>query len=342
MTAPPVEEPAPSTETRVGRVVRGILGIAALGVVASPLSLPPETDWLRTPIPAAGAVLAVVTLAAYGLLASKGAALRPGPGGFRLRTLDAVLLLALPFYALATSNGRLLTSGDNRATRQLGPLLVSTGSFDLSNLPAYRVSPLHYSAVRINGRKLPAFPIGTGLLSVPYAAASLAVAGRTTPQLLDRSDKQLAALLTAASAVLFFLGVRRRFGEGPALGAAVVFALATPALTTASQSLWSSTGEIFCLCLALFFVLPGEDSDAWAAAGGLAMAAAFLCRPTALIPAVFVGLALLSTPWLPWRGAPPPFCFSSGCTDTRSEATQPSTLRPSGARGGQSRDSSET
>jgi len=280
---------------RAGAIVKRGLLAAALAVVAAPLFLKPETNWLLTGIPFWGVALALVTLAVYGVLGRNGAALQPGPDGFRLRALDAVLLLALPLYALSTANGRLLTSGDNRATRHLGPLIASTGSFDLSNLPAYRVSPLHYSAVRVNGRKLPAFPIGTGLLSVPYAAASLVFAGGTTPQLLDRSEKQLAALMTSASLVLLFLGIRRRFGEGPALGAAVVFALATPALTTASQSLWSATGEIFCLCLALFFVLPGEDSDTRAAAGGLAMAAAFLCRPTALVPAAFVGLALLFT-----------------------------------------------
>ncbi len=276
-------------------ILRGALLAAAVAVAAAPLFLDPAKDWLRTGLPAGGALLAVVTVIVYLLLSRTGVLLRPGRGGFRLSTLDAVLLLALPFYALSTANGRLLTSGDNRATRHLGPLIVRTGSLDLSSVPAYRQSPLHYSAVRVGGRKLPAFPIGTGLLSVPYAATSLVIAGRETPQLLDRSEKHFAALLTAASVVFLFLGIRRRFGEGPALGATAVFALATPALTTASQSLWSSTGEIFFLCLALFFVLPGEESDARAAAGGLAMAAAFLCRPTALVPAACVGLALLLT-----------------------------------------------
>jgi hypothetical protein len=288
---------APGSEASFGRgaaIAKGILLAAAIAVVAAPLFLDPEKDWLRTGIPGWGVALTLVTLAVYGVLAWSGAALQPGPGGFRLRALDAVLLLALPFYALSTANGRLLTSGDNWATRHLGPLLVKKQTLDLSTLPTYQKRPLHYSAVRVGGRKLPAFPIGTGLLSVPYAAASLVLAGRETPQILDRSEKQCAALLTAASVVLLFLGIRRRFGEGPALGAAVVFALATPVLTTASQSLWSATGEIFFICFALFFVLPKDVSDAGTAAGGLAVAAAFLCRPTALLPAIFVGLALFT------------------------------------------------
>ena len=295
MTGPVRGAPAPPARSRAGTIARFALLAAALAVAAAPLFLDPARDWLKTTIPSWGAGLAATTLAVYGLLAWRGAALRHGADGFRLTALDAVLLLALPLFALSTANGRLLTSGDNRATRHLGPLVVTTGSFDLSNLPAYRVSPLHYSAIRVGGRKLPAFPIGTGLLSVPYAAASLAVAGRETRQLLDRSEKHFAALLSAASVVLLFLGIRRRFGEGPALGAAAVFAVATPVLTTASQSLWSSTGEIFCLAVALYFVLPGDGSDIRAAAGGLAVAAAFLCRPTALVPAAFVGLALLLT-----------------------------------------------
>ena len=278
------------------RSIPAILLAATVTVAAAPLFLDPAKDWLRTGLPRWGALLAVVTLVVYFFLARSGAALRPGPGGFRLRALDAVLLLALPFYALSTANGRLLTTGDSLATRHLGPLLVTTGTFDLSNIPEYRKSPLHYSAIRVGNRILSSFPIGTGLLSVPYAATSLSLSGgRVTPQLLDRSEKHLAALLTAASVVLLFLGIRRRFGEGSALGASAVFAVATPTLTTASQALWSSTGENFFLCLALFFVLPGEGSDARAATGGLAMAAAFLCRPTALVPAACVGLALLFT-----------------------------------------------
>ncbi|MGE5346966.1 MAG: hypothetical protein ACM3JH_13515, partial [Acidithiobacillales bacterium] len=288
-------EPSPAPGQRAA-IAKGVLLAAALAVVAAPLSIDPETDWLRTPIPACGALLALLTLASYGFLSSHGALLRRRTGGFRLDLIDAILLLALPLYALATSNSRLLTSGDNLATRNLGPLIVMRRTFDLSDVSEYQENPNHYSALRVGDRLLPAFPIGTGLLSVPYAAVSLELSGgRKTPQLLDRSEKQLAALLFAASAVSLFLGVRRRFGEKAALGTAVVFGLATPALTTGSQGLWSTTGETFCLSAALWCVLPGKESDVRATAGGFAAAAAFLCRPTAVIPAAFIGLALLLT-----------------------------------------------
>jgi hypothetical protein len=288
--------PAPSFGRRTA-IAKGILLAAALATFAAPLFLDPETDWLRTRIPACGALLALLTLLTYGLLSRHGALLRQGPGGFRLGRVDAILLLALPLYSVATSNSRLYFSpGDNRATRHIGPLLVMRRTLDLSGVPEYRQDPNHYSALRVGNRLLPSFPVGTGLLSVPYAAASLALSGgRETPQLLDRSEKHFAALLFAASAVFLFFGIRRRFGEGAALGAAFVFGLATSALTSASQSLWSATGATFCLSLALWCLLPGDESDVRAAAGGLAAAAAFLCRPTALLPAAFIGLALLLT-----------------------------------------------
>ncbi len=281
---------------RPAAIVRGGLLAAALGVVAAPLFLDPTRNWLETQIPQAGALLAFVTLAVYGIFWRLGALPPRGPAGFRLGRIDAILLVALPLYAVSTSNGRFFSSGDNLATRNLGPLLVTKRTFDLSGVAEYREYPRHYSTIWVGKRLLPAFPIGTGLLSVPYSAASLALSGgHVTRPLLDRTEKHLAAVLYAASALALFFGIRRRFGEGPALGAALVFGLATSALTTASQALWSATGAAFCLSIALWCVLPGGDSDVRSAAGGLAAAAAFLCRPTALIPAAFVGLALLLT-----------------------------------------------
>jgi hypothetical protein len=87
-----------------------------------------------------------------------------------------------------------------------------------------------------------------------------------------------------------FGALRTPLGEGPALATALLFGLATPAFTTSGQAMWSTTGEVFCLCLALRLQLPGVPTRATLAAAGLALAAAFVCRPTALVPAGVLAL----------------------------------------------------
>ena len=205
-----------------------------------------------------------------------------------------VLLLtgAFPLYALYAGNGVNLTSGDNLATRALPSLVLTRGTLDLSRTPPFDKSPLPYAAVRTRGRVLNLFPSGTAFVALPHAALALiGSGGRVTSALVSRWEKHAAALITIAAAALIWASARR-WGEGPAMGAAAVFALATPAPAIAAQALWSLTGEIFCLALALFLALRSRALPAWA---GVAAGAAFACRPTALAGAVAIGLALLAT-----------------------------------------------
>ena len=114
-----------------------------------------------------------------------------------------------------------------------------------------------------------------------------------TPSLVARWEKHFAALLTVTSVAIFFLAVARSFGRRVAWGTSGVLALATSLPSGAAQSMWSLTGELFCTSLALLFLLPGkgERQHAWAAgAAGAAMAGAFLCRPTALVSLVVLGV----------------------------------------------------
>ncbi|MDL2717943.1 MAG: hypothetical protein PT977_09330 [Acidobacteriota bacterium] len=206
----------------------------------------------------------------------------------------AVLLLtaAFPLYALYTGNGVNLTSGDNAAARVLPSLLLTHGTVDLSKTPAFDGPALPYAAVRSGSRVLNLFPSGTALVALPHAAlALLGSGGRVTPALVSRWEKHAAAIITIAAAV-FLWAAARRWGDAAALGAVAVFALATPVPPNAAQALWSFTGEIFCIALALFLALRSRPLPAWA---GAAAGAAFACRPTALAGAVAICLALLAT-----------------------------------------------
>ena len=204
----------------------------------------------------------------------------------------AVLLLAgaFPLYALYAGNGMNLTTGDNAATRVLPSVLLTRGTVDLSMTPPFDGERLPYSGIRIGHRVLNVFPSGTAFVALPHAAlALLGSGGRVTPELVSRWDKHASALLSVAAVCFLFLALRR-WGVAEALGASAVFALASPLQPGAAQSLWSVTGETFALCLALWLLLRVHSIPA---AAGLALAAAFLCRPTAVVPAL-AALAVLA------------------------------------------------
>ena len=183
-----------------------------------------------------------------------------------------------------------LTTGDNAATRVLPSVLLTRGTVDLSRTAPFDGPKLPYAGVRVRGRVLNVFPSGTAFVALPHAAlALLGSGGRVTPELVSRWDKHASALLSVAAVCFLFLALRR-WGDAEALGASAVFALASPVLPGAAQSLWSVTGETFALCLALWLLLRVRSLPA---AAGLALAAAFACRPTAVIPAL-AALAVLA------------------------------------------------
>jgi hypothetical protein len=249
--------------------------------VAIPLVPALTPGWPRSG--ALGPLVLAIPLAAFGIARARRGALTP-----------VVLLLAggFPLYALYAGNGVNLTSGDNQATRVLPSILLTQGTVDLSKTPPFDRPRLPYAAVRAGGRVLDFFPSGTAFVALPHAAlALLGSGGRVTPELVSRWEKHAAALITVAAAGLLWAAARR-WGDGAALGAAYVFALATPVFANAAQALWSFTGEIFCLALGLFLALRLRPLHAWA---GIAAGAAFACRPTAIAGAVAIGVALLAT-----------------------------------------------
>lgn len=209
--------------------------------------------------------------------------------GARPRMRDLLVVGAFPLYALYTGNGLSLASADNAAIRRIASQLVTRGTLDLAHDPPYEES-FAWAAVTARGRLLPAFPVGIGLLQIPYAAVALAGShGSITSSLVARWEKHFAALLTVASVAIFFFAVAHSFGWRAAWGTSGVLALATSLPACAAQSMWSLTGELFCTSLALLFLMPAEGRSRSPAAAGAAMAGAFLCRPTALLSLLVLG-----------------------------------------------------
>ena len=93
----------------------------------------------------------------------------------------------------------------------------------------------------------------------------------------------LASSLVAAAAFFVFLTARRELSTPLSLAAVVIFAFCTPAWSTASRSLMQHASSMLLLAAALYW-LPRQ-----AFLAGLALGFSFWCRPTNLLPLVFLG-----------------------------------------------------
>ena len=144
---------------------------------------------------------------------------------------------------------------------------------------------------------LSAYPLGTGLLVVPYYAVVRAASGRRDDAIFRslRLEKHAAALLATLSVALFFVGTRRWSRFRHRLAAAATLALATQWLPTTSQALWSFTGAaVFGTAALALGAVRGSGLDAPAAAG-VASALALFARPSAVTWLPLVRAAVPST-----------------------------------------------
>jgi hypothetical protein len=298
--------PSPRELPRSTRLIRSAVSWTAAAFLCLPVVLPPDKAWPSEPYDGPGYLLVAAAVSIYAVLSKRTLFGVLRPSGYRIEGADLWLLVLLPLYVLSTANDLVLTSGDNQATRLIAPQIVRTGSVDLTGVAEYREKPGHYSAVVCGNRLLSAFPLGTGLLAVPHALLVLPFSPvPVDPDLAGRWEKHFSALCLLASTALLFLALRRRFREGPALATSLVFAVAATAFSCAGQAMFSTTGEVLCFCVALFFLVPEERPAAAGVVGGLALAAAFLCRPTAAIASACIVV------WV-WLDGRRPFALRAG------------------------------
>jgi hypothetical protein len=268
--------------------------------VAAPIFCDPETPLPGKPslgapfFAGAGIGVLALTIAAYAFVPALRRVRTGAASGRRIRGVDLLLLGALPIYLLYVGNGFFLGSGDSLATRRLPSLILQEGTIDLAHTPPFdQRDQRHYSVLWFDEKTLPSFPLGTAFLAVPYTAVALAATRGEVNDTFVRWEKHLSALLATASACLLFLGLREQFGERAAEATAALFALATPMVTYTSQALWATTGEIFCVTLALWLLLSRGAHVLRASLAGLALGLAYFCRPTAVVALAVLGVALV-------------------------------------------------
>jgi len=144
-------------------------------------------------------------------------------------------------------------------------------------------------------RYINTFGLGAALTVLPvYAVMNLFTDLAANRSAWYYGTKVAASLLVAGAVVLIFLTMRR-FAV-PALPAAVgalTFGLGTCAWSVSSQLLWQQTPALFFLALGAWCLAGAEARPRFAAYCGMAFGMATLCRSTAAISTLAVGLYLL-------------------------------------------------
>jgi hypothetical protein len=118
----------------------------------------------------------------------------------------------------------------------------------------------------------------------PLFASADVVAARWAVELL------VASFLAALAASAAFLLARRFLSVPRALGLAVVFALCTPAWSTASRGLWQHGPSMLFLTVTLWLLAAADEQPELAALAGFPLAVAFTLRPANAVSVAVLSL----------------------------------------------------
>ena len=181
--------------------------------------------------------------------------------------------------------------------------LWAHGSADLSAYPAAG-DPRDYRLERAGGRVYNAFPAGTSILSLPFVAVADAgcriVRGESYEEALKRSPHSalepfIASVFVALASALIFLMADRRLKSVPlSLVLVLVFAFCTSAWSTASRALWSHGPSMLMLSAALYCFLRAKEKPGLLFWAGLALAFAFVVRPTNVVSVAAFSVLVLA------------------------------------------------
>jgi hypothetical protein len=212
----------------------------------------------------------------------------------------AALALALGSLVLYNANVRETSSQDTVPARVLPREVIRSGRLDLDRLfrewPAG--TPLPFYAQRVGGHYRSSYPVAPALLAVPVYAAPVLLGAGDSWAVLNALSKLAASVFAALSVAFVYLAARQlagrlNTGEASALGAAVVYAVATPTWAVSSQGLWGHAPAQLGLAVALWVLLRGDAGPGGFALAGLGLGLMVASRPsTALVAAVLTIPAL--------------------------------------------------
>lgn len=212
----------------------------------------------------------------------------------------AALALAVGSFVLYNANVREISSADTIPARVLPSEVLESGRLDLDRLfrdwPAS--APLPYWVQRIGAHYRSSYPIAPAILAVPVYAAPVLLGGGNSWVVLNALSKLAASLMAALSVAFVYLTARELgrqlgVGEGGALAAAVVYAVATPTWAVSSQGLWGHAPAQLGLAVALWGLLRAETAARGATVAGLGAGVMVASRPSTTVVAGALALFAL-------------------------------------------------
>jgi hypothetical protein len=147
-------------------------------------------------------------------------------------------------------------------------------------------------------------PFGVAAVSLPFVALGTAIDAVAGTQLttIDATpptlDPIIASLFTAACALVVYLLALEQLGRvKPALAAMVVFAFATPAVSTTSRALWMHGPSMLAVAITLYLLLRARSDDRTnlLTAAGAVIAAAYFIRPTNSVSVIAFTVYVVAT-----------------------------------------------
>lgn len=240
------------------------------------------------------------------------AARTPAPRAPRApRTAWVALALFVVLGTIYTCNFRLRGAGDSIPTRLLPFSVLREGDLDLDEFTFERgpSGRLPYYVHPRDGHLWSVSTIATALVVTPLyvvPAAWLASTGIDYDDVRARvvivaMERLAAATLTALSAVLLFIVLRRLTTWRWALALALIYALGTSTWSIASQALWPHALAQLTLTALTLLLLPPRPSAAALLGAGAVLAVAVANRPQmAIFAAVAVTYVFVSQRWRVW------------------------------------------
>ena len=208
----------------------------------------------------------------------------------RLAIAFVIFLATLAIYTASP----ITAHTDSIWSLYLSTSLVRTGDFNLDEYSAL-IPPDDYRTEHLNGHIYSFYPIGTPLMAAPvvylldhlplFNGANLSAFLASRPPGIDvwQVEKFVASTIVALNAMVVFALALQYLNVFKSVILTVIFALATPAWSTASRGLWQHGPTMLCLSIALYLVVLAKRKPALSPLVALPLALSYVVRPTNIV-----------------------------------------------------------
>jgi hypothetical protein len=205
-----------------------------------------------------------------------------------------IFAILLSIYAFSP----VAASGDSRWSLHTAMSLIRGNSGDLTEYKAALERNDFYAIEYVDGRPYTSFPIGVSILAIPAVVMESLVRPEFFQELQngvpDRFEKVVASIIGATAAVVFFWLLYSQFGSlWTALAGTVILALGTSMWSNATRALLQHGPLVLMFTIVMLLMVRAFHRPSLVQYSGLALAMAYVVRPTAAIAIVVISIYVL-------------------------------------------------